>query len=137
MATEKYSPRLLQRKLTRRNVLGTAAGASVLAAAYAAFGRSVLEEGDGALGTADEAQVSSDSLALEREEVRVSADDSLDAANKALNGAIELLRRYEDEATPYRSRTAPQFVKTYASDYDHLARVFEWSTAGDDEGGEA
>jgi ATP-dependent helicase/nuclease subunit B len=72
-----------------------------------------------------------------REEVRVSASDSLDAANTALNGAIALIRRYDDEKTPYRSRTAPQFVKTYAGDYDHLARVFEWSTAGDDDGGEA
>jgi ATP-dependent helicase/nuclease subunit B len=23
-------------------------------------------------------------------------------------------------------------VKLYASDYDHLARVFEWSTSGED-----
>ena len=32
-------------------------------------------------------------------------------------------------------RTAPRFVKTYAGDYDHLARVREWS-AGDEEDGE-
>ena len=30
------------------------------------------------------------------------------------------------------SRTAPQFVKTHMSDYDHLARVFEWSTSGEE-----
>ena len=30
------------------------------------------------------------------------------------------------------SRTAPQFVLQYASDYDHLARVFEWSTSGEE-----
>jgi uncharacterized protein (DUF1800 family) len=71
MATQKHSTKLPQRRLTRRNVLATAAGASVLAAAYAAFGRSVLEEGAGSPGTADEAQVSGDSPALEREEVRV------------------------------------------------------------------
>ena len=29
---------------------------------------------------------------------------------------------------------APQFVKTYASDYDHLARVYEWSTSDDGDG---
>ena len=44
-------------------------------------------------------------------------------------GLETLVRRYEDEAHPYRSRTAPQFVKTYASDYDHLARVGEWAAA--------
>ena len=46
-----------------------------------------------------------------------------------------LIDLYEDPARPYLSRTAPQFVKTYASDYDHLARVYEWS-AGDEDGGE-
>ena len=44
-------------------------------------------------------------------------------------GLETLVRRYEDEDHPYRSRTAPQFVKTYASDYDHLARVGEWAAA--------
>jgi ATP-dependent helicase/nuclease subunit A len=44
-------------------------------------------------------------------------------------GLEKLVLRYEDEAHPYRSRTAPQFVKTYASDYDHLARVGEWAAA--------
>ena len=46
----------------------------------------------------------------------------------------KLIARYEDPNEPYRSRTAPQFVKTYASDYDHLARVYEWSTSDEDEG---
>jgi len=27
-------------------------------------------------------------------------------------------------------------VKEYPGDYDHLARVFEWSTGGDSEGGD-
>ncbi|MGZ3274786.1 MAG: double-strand break repair protein AddB [Caulobacteraceae bacterium] len=44
-------------------------------------------------------------------------------------GLEKLVLRYEDEAHPYRSRTAPQFVKTYASDYDHLARAGEWAAA--------
>lgn len=72
-----------------------------------------------------------------REEVRVTSSESLDAANVALNGVIDLIKRYDHETTAYVSRTAPQFVKTYAGDYDHLARLFEWSTAGDEEGGEA
>lgn len=54
-------------------------------------------------------------------------------AAKAMEGVMTLLARYEDPAQPYLSRTAPQFVKTYASDYDHLARVYEWSTSGEDE----
>ena len=44
------------------------------------------------------------------------------------------MQRYENPARPYVSRTAPQFVKTYASDYDHLARVGEWSAAEDGDG---
>ena len=35
-------------------------------------------------------------------------------------------------AADIASRTAPQFVKLYGSDYDHLARVFEWSTSGEE-----
>jgi ATP-dependent helicase/nuclease subunit B len=59
--------------------------------------------------------------------------ESQDAAEKAFQGLRDLVARYDDPAYPYRSRTAPQFVKTYASDYDHLARVYEWATSGDDE----
>jgi ATP-dependent helicase/nuclease subunit B len=44
-------------------------------------------------------------------------------------GLEKLVLRYENEAHPYRSRTAPQFLKTYASDYDHLARAGEWAAA--------
>jgi ATP-dependent helicase/nuclease subunit B len=59
--------------------------------------------------------------------------DMLDQPEIAWAGLEELVRRYEDPAEAYVSRTAPQFVKTYQSDYDHLARVYEWSTAGEDE----
>lgn len=58
--------------------------------------------------------------------------ESWDLAARALEGLKALVTRYDDPAQPYRSRTAPRFVKTYASDYDHLARVREWS-AGDEE----
>jgi ATP-dependent helicase/nuclease subunit B len=75
-----------------------------------------------------------------REEVRASLDgdndevlNSRDAADRALEGMVQLIERYADPAQGYTSRTAPQFVKLYASDYDHLARVFEWSTSGEDE----
>ena len=74
-----------------------------------------------------------------REEVRATPDgdndkvlNSRDAADRALAGMIQLVERYADPAQGYASRTAPQFVKLYASDYDHLARVFEWSTSGEE-----
>jgi len=69
--------------------------------------------------------------------VRKSAGpESEEAAAKAYEGVMSLLALYQDPARGYLSRTAPQFVKTYAGDYDHLARVFEWSTGGEGEGGE-
>ena len=67
-----------------------------------------------------------------REEVRAGVGESAEAAERALDGARRLLARYFRPDQPYVSRTAPQFVKTYASDYDHLARVFEWSTSGEE-----
>jgi ATP-dependent helicase/nuclease subunit B len=36
---------------------------------------------------------------------------------------------FDDEATPYPSRVAPKFAKGIG-DYDHLARVREWSASG-------
>ena len=69
-------------------------------------------------------------------EVRAtSGEDASQAAAEALEGLTRLVARFDDPAEPYLSRTAPQFVKLYPGDYDHLARVFEWSTSGD-EGGE-
>jgi len=75
-----------------------------------------------------------------REEVRAAPggdnDDVLqsrDAADRALEGMVRLVERFSDPAQGYTSRTAPQFVKMYVSDYDHLARVFEWSTSGEDD----
>jgi ATP-dependent helicase/nuclease subunit B len=59
--------------------------------------------------------------------------ESADLADKALAGLMTLMARFDDERQPYRSRTAPQFVKAYRSDYDHLARVGEWS-AGEEDG---
>jgi ATP-dependent helicase/nuclease subunit B len=67
-----------------------------------------------------------------REEVRATVGESAEAAERALDGARRLLARYFQPDQPYVSRTAPQFVKSYASDYDHLARVFEWSTSGEE-----
>jgi len=72
------------------------------------------------------------------EEVRATAGpESQEAAIKALQGLRDLIERYDNPDQPYLSRVAPQFVHDHAGDYGHLARVFEWSTSGDDgEGGE-
>ncbi|WP_293676865.1 double-strand break repair protein AddB [uncultured Phenylobacterium sp.] len=59
--------------------------------------------------------------------------NSRDAVEQAVGGMIRLLERFAKPEQGYTSRTAPQFVKLYASDYDHLARVFEWSTGDEDE----
>ena len=66
-------------------------------------------------------------------ETRASAgDESAEAAARALSGLGDLIARFDDPAQPYLSRVAPQFVKARPSDYDHLARVFEWSTSGEE-----
>ena len=56
----------------------------------------------------------------------------------AFEGLKTLVARFWEPDRAYVSRSAPQFVHDYAGDYGHLARVFEWSTSGADEGeGEA
>jgi len=68
-----------------------------------------------------------------REEVRATAgEESQDAADKALEGLKALVRQFRDPDRPYVSRTAPQFVRDRHGYYDHLARVFEWSTSGEE-----
>jgi len=66
-------------------------------------------------------------------EIRAAAGpESQDAAAHALAGLSELVARFDRPNQPYLSRVAPQFVKARMSDYDHLARVFEWSTSGEE-----
>ncbi len=56
-------------------------------------------------------------------------------ADKALSKLKELAAVFEDESTPYLSLVHPMW-KTHYGDYDHLARVKEWSLSGGaDEGG--
>ena len=52
-------------------------------------------------------------------------------AEKALRRLTELIERFEDESTPYRSLVHPMWSTRYG-DYDHLARVREWSILADD-----
>lgn len=65
---------------------------------------------------------------------KASGPDSEEATAKALAGVIALLTLYEQPDRGYPSKVAPQWVKGFPGDYDHLARVFEWSTGGDGEG---
>lgn len=64
-------------------------------------------------------------------EVRAVSDPDGELAENIFASLVELLGQYEDEETPYLSRPRPMFWGRYA-DYDHLARVKEWSTAGED-----
>jgi ATP-dependent helicase/nuclease subunit B len=66
-------------------------------------------------------------------------DSTPDAqADQALRRLASVAGRFADEATPYRSRERPMWMRRAYGDYDHLARVKEWSLsggAGDDSGG--
>jgi ATP-dependent helicase/nuclease subunit B len=55
---------------------------------------------------------------------------------RAWEKLIDLMRYFSDADNGYISRKAP-FKETYVGDYDHLARVAEWSGGGDEDGGDA
>src|ERR1700688_2393575 len=58
-------------------------------------------------------------------------------ADRALEKLTALARRFADESVPYRSLVHPMWT-THYGDYDHLARVKEWSSTGgaaDESGG--
>ncbi len=50
-------------------------------------------------------------------------------ADHALERLSEIARRFDDDTVPYRSLVHPMWT-TYYGDYDHLARVKEWSSTG-------
>jgi len=54
-------------------------------------------------------------------------------ADDALQRLRDLAKRFADEATPYRSLVHPMWTSHYG-DYDHLARVKEWSSTGEEGG---
>ncbi len=58
--------------------------------------------------------------------------DAADLAAQALTGLTDLIAKFDDPETPYLSRPRPEFAPRY-SDFEHLARVKEWS--GDNGGG--
>ncbi|MBV9347174.1 MAG: PD-(D/E)XK nuclease family protein, partial [Pseudolabrys sp.] len=56
-------------------------------------------------------------------------------ADIALTRLAGLVTRFSDPETPYRPLAHPMW-KTHYGDYDHLARVKEWSIGSDSENGE-
>ena len=50
-------------------------------------------------------------------------------ADHALAKLTQLARHFDDDNTPYRSLVHPMW-RTHYGDYDHLARVKEWSSSG-------
>jgi ATP-dependent helicase/nuclease subunit B len=53
-------------------------------------------------------------------------------ADRALDKLTQLAQKFEDEDTPYRSLVHPMWATQYG-DYDHLARVLEWTSAGEED----
>ncbi len=53
-------------------------------------------------------------------------DDIADLAQKAYEGLVALVARFDDPATPYLSQPNRSWTKRFA-EYDHLARVIEWA----------
>jgi len=53
-------------------------------------------------------------------------------AMDAIEGLRTLVAEFDMEATPYRSRPSPSAAPKF-SDYEHLARVKEWSAGGDED----
>src|SRR5262249_41745088 len=51
-------------------------------------------------------------------------------ADRALQRLTKVLTEFENEEIPYRSRERPMFMRRGGGDYDHLARVKEWSLSG-------
>jgi ATP-dependent helicase/nuclease subunit B len=56
-------------------------------------------------------------------------------AAEALAKLQALVEWYDNPSTPYLSWTAPQFIGRYGGDYDHLARLWEWSVICESDAG--
>ena len=62
-------------------------------------------------------------------EIRPLAADPAALAAEAAGRLKARIAKFDDPATPYDSRVAPQFAKG-EGDYDHLVRLKEWSASG-------
>jgi ATP-dependent helicase/nuclease subunit B len=58
-------------------------------------------------------------------------------ADIALKKLTSVVTRFDDDAQPYLSKERPMFLRRYPGEYDHLARVKEWSLSGGAEEDEA
>jgi len=65
----------------------------------------------------------------------IKAYDAPQFAADAYDGLCRLIAAFDDPATPYLARPRAEHAPRF-SDYEHLARVKEWSASGDD-GGES
>ena len=59
-------------------------------------------------------------------------DDPRALAEHALEGLTTLIAVFDDAKTRYEARPRPATAPRF-SDYDHLARIKEWSAVGADE----
>lgn len=59
-----------------------------------------------------------------------------DLAHEAWERLERLIAHYQLQASGYISRAVPFREGDFSGDYDHLARVHEWSAGGDEDGGE-
>lgn len=62
--------------------------------------------------------------------VKLKDHDVSSLAAEAADGVRRYAKAFRNPDTPYRSRPRVQFLSLYG-DYDHLARVLEWSIVGD------
>ena len=65
-------------------------------------------------------------------EVRASGAQAVALSEAALTGLKARIARFDDQATPYLSWVAPQFMGDFGGSYDRLARVWEWYVVGAD-----
>ena len=69
---------------------------------------------------------------LEGGEERPAGKNVTELTEQAFAGLAELVRRFDDESTPYEARPHPDRAPKY-SDYGHLARLTEWSGGEEEE----
>ena len=64
-------------------------------------------------------------------EARCDDGDAGDLADEVLARLYGLVARFDQETTPYKAWTLPQFINRYGGDYDHLSRLWEWHVLGE------
>jgi ATP-dependent helicase/nuclease subunit B len=69
-----------------------------------------------------------------REDIRSGPGEGPALAAAALEGLKRRIALFDDPSTPYLSWAAPKFVARQHSDYNHLARLWEWRVIGEPDG---